>query len=74
MKMFTRRFYHLVNAFWIIQYLNLCESRDEGKGILVEEASKLLTKLELATSDLNARDLLEIYRQLDTTYSASSSS
>jgi len=66
MKMFTRRFYHLVNAFWIIQYLNHCESRDEGKGILVEEASKLLTKLELATSgDLNARDLLEIYRKLD---------
>src|SRR5665647_265177 len=22
MKMFTKRFYHLVNAFWIIQYLN----------------------------------------------------
>ncbi len=66
LKMFTRRFYHLVNAFWIIQYLNLSESRDGGKGILVEEASKLLTKLEVATSgDMNARDLLEIYRELD---------
>jgi hypothetical protein len=65
-KTFTRRFYHLVNAFWIIQYLNLCESRDDGKGILVEEASRLLTKLEVAISgDMTARDLLEIYRQLD---------
>ena len=75
MKMFTRRFYHLVNAFWIIQYLNQCESIEGGKGILVEEASKLLRELNVATSgDLNARDLLEIYRQLDITYSASSSS
>ena len=65
-KMFTRRFYHLVNAFWIIQYLNLGETRDGGKGILVEEASKLLIKLGVITfDDLNARELLEIYRQLD---------
>jgi len=65
-KMFTRRFYHLINAFWIIQYLNLCESSKGGKGILAEEASKLLTELDVVTSDgMNAGDLLEIYRQLD---------
>ncbi len=65
-KMFTRRFYHLVNAFRIIQYLNLCESNEGGKGILVEEASKLLTELDVVTSDgMNARNLLETYRQMD---------
>ena len=64
MKMFTRRFYHLINAFWIIQYLNLCESNEGGKGILVEEASKLLTELDVVTSDgMHARNLLETYRQ-----------
>ncbi len=66
LKMFTRRFYHLVNAFWIIQYLNLCESIEGGKGILVEEASKLLKELKVVTKDgTDARNLLEIYRQLD---------
>jgi hypothetical protein len=64
--MFTRRFYHLVNAFWIIKYLNNCESMEGGTGILVEEASKLLTKLEGSTvRNPNAFDLLKIYRRLD---------
>jgi hypothetical protein len=65
-KTFTKRFYHLVNAFWIIQYLNLCESQEGGKGVLVEGATNLLTELEMETkADITARELLEIYRKLD---------
>ncbi|MCK9414260.1 MAG: hypothetical protein M0Q53_18305 [Prolixibacteraceae bacterium] len=65
-QVFTRRFYHLINAFWIIQYLNLCESMNDGKGILVEEANGLLIKLGVSTfGNLSALDLLEFYRRLD---------
>jgi hypothetical protein len=65
-KTFSKRFYHLVNAFWMIQYLNLCEPSEGGKGNLEEEAKKLLIELNIApTGEINARELLEIYRQLD---------
>ena len=63
---FIKRFYHLLNAFWIIQYLNLCESADGGIGNLPEEASLLLKELNIHTSgEKSARELLEIYRMLD---------
>ena len=65
-KNFTRRFFHLVNAFWIIQYLNLCENKEGGKGELIKEATGLLAELNLdATPDQTPRELLEIYRQID---------
>ncbi|MEI7829200.1 MAG: glycosyltransferase family A protein [Prolixibacteraceae bacterium] len=65
-KTFAKRFYHLINAFWIIQYLNLCESEPEGKGILVEEATKLLKEIGTTSSVSKIpRELLEIFRQLD---------
>jgi len=63
---FTRRFYHEISAFWIIQYLNLCEQTDEGKGNLVEEASKLLAVIRKEPSgELSAMALLEIFRKID---------
>lgn len=65
-KNFIRRFYHQVNAFWIIQYLNLCEAFEGGKGELVEEASKLAATLNILPAEkIEARELLEIYRQVD---------
>ncbi len=65
-KTFVKRFYHLVNAFWIIQYLNLCETTEGGKGNLLKEATTLLTKINIETTEkISARELLEIYRQLD---------
>ena len=65
-RTFVKRFYHQVNAFWIIQYLNLSESIEGGKGILVEEASLLLEKMNIERAVENtARELLEIYRMLD---------
>ncbi len=63
---FVKRFYHLVNAFWIIQYLNLCEATEGGKGDLVEEASSLLAELAISPSKkIDARELLEVFRELD---------
>ena len=64
-KNLVRRFYHEVNAFRIIQYLNLCEAGEEGKGDLVVEASRLLEKLGMEGEGKNARELLEIYRNID---------
>jgi hypothetical protein len=63
---FTKRFFHLINAFRIIQYLNLCENEPGGKGNLQEEASLLLGKIKKnPPGDLSARGLLEEYRLLD---------
>ena len=65
-KSYVKRFYHLVNAFRIIQYLNHCETVPGGKGDLVEESTKLLTELGIETSgEISARELLEIYRKID---------
>lgn len=67
---FIKRFYHLVNAFWIIQYLNLCETSEGGKGGQKEEAIRLLDVLKIETSgEMGTRELLEIYRKLDLTCS-----
>jgi len=65
---FIKRFYHLVNAFWIIQYLNQCESHKGGKGSLIEEAIHLLAILKMETpGKMSTRELLEIFRELDLT-------
>ena len=65
-KIFAKRFYHQVNAFWIIQYLNLCEATKGGKGDLLEEATGLLAEMNFEPcGKIPARELLEIYRQLD---------
>jgi hypothetical protein len=62
---FVKRFYHEVSAFRIIQYLNSCETIEGGKGDLIVEASRLLDKFGLNGNGKNARELLEIYRELD---------
>jgi hypothetical protein len=63
---FIKRFYHLVNAFWIIRYLNLCEMSENGTGSLTEEALRLLSELKIeAPHKISIRELLEIYRKLD---------
>jgi hypothetical protein len=67
-KSFVKRFFHQLNAFWIIQYLNQCETSPGGKGGLIEESCKLLKELDIEFSrEISARELLEIYRNLDRT-------
>ena len=63
---FRKRFYHEVNAFWIIQYLNLRELEPGGRGNLVEEACLLLKEINARVGiPSSARELLEIYRKID---------
>jgi len=62
---FVKRFFHEVSAFRIIQYLNSRESTEGGKGDLIVEASRLLEILGKEGKGKNARELLEIYRDLD---------
>lgn len=65
---FIKRFYHLVNAFWIIRYLNLYETSEGGKGVLLEETMSLLAALKVEThGKMSPREVLEIYRELDRT-------
>lgn len=63
---FMRRFYHEVNAFWIIQYLNINEMNPGGRGKLLEEATLLLRELGTEPSaNLTPREMLEVFRKLD---------
>jgi hypothetical protein len=65
---FLKRFYHGVNAFWIIQYLNLNEKNPGGKGILLEETKRLLAELNIEfPGNPDPREILEIFRELDKT-------
>lgn len=65
-KNFARRFYHLINAFWMIQYLNLCEPEPGGRGTLTREAGWLLAARGVEVPEQSgARGLLEIFRELD---------
>ena len=67
---FTKRFYHLINAFWIIQYLNNCEKTEGGTANLVYEAYRLLKILQPNTpGKLSVREMLEGYRRMDGTKS-----
>lgn len=62
---FVKRYFHEVSAFRIIQYLNCCESIEGGKGDLIVESSRLLEILGKEGKGKNARELLEIYRDID---------
>ena len=63
---FQKRFFHEVNAFWMIQYLNLNEMNPGGRGHLTEEAFLLLKEMNMEPAGpVTPRELLEIYRNLD---------
>jgi hypothetical protein len=65
-KSYTRRFYHELSAFWIIQYLNQNEESIGGKGNLEAEATKLLLAQGIEIPRVTSpRELLGIYRGID---------
>ncbi len=65
-RTFSKRFYHLINAFWIIQYLNNCETKAGGKENLLAEALLLLKTLQPNTpGNLTVKEMLEEYRRMD---------
>lgn len=65
-RSFTRRFYHEVNAFWIIQYLNQRKLSEGSEKMVMVEAEALLKELNITFhGGQNAMELLTIFRRLD---------
>ena len=63
---FGNRFFHRINAFWIIQYLNCAESTGFPRGELTNEVCKLLICMGFETEKLtDPLQLLNIFRKLD---------
>lgn len=63
---FGKRFFHRINAFWIIQYLNNMETTYFQRGELMDEANKLLIHMGIETkTPSDPLQLLNIFRELD---------
>ena len=66
-KIFEKRIFHLLDAFWILKYLNSAHETYYSRGDLQTEATNLLQYLGIQTEDIfTLENLLEIYRELDT--------
>ena len=66
-KVFEKRFFHLLDAFWILKYLNSAHETYYSRGDLQTEATNLLQYIGIQTENIfTLENLLEIYRELDT--------
>ena len=66
LKVFEKRFFHLVNAFWILKYLNYAHETTFSRAELVHESVKLLHNLGIQFDNkLPIEDIIEIYRNMD---------
>lgn len=66
LKVFERRFFHLVNAFWILKYLNFAHENYFSQVDLQSAAIHLLHLLKIETNETGSvENLLMIYRNLD---------
>lgn len=66
-KVFEKRFFHLLDAFWILKYLNSAHETYYSRGDLQAEATNLLQYIGIQTENIfTLENLLEIYRELDT--------
>lgn len=67
-EIFEKRFFHYINAFWILKYLNFSHQQYFKKGLLEEESVKLLQKINYAIpAQKKPEILLDIFRQIDNT-------
>ena len=65
-KVFEKRFFHLVNAFWILKYLNFAHESGFEWGDLQTESVKLLYLFDIQISNCRSiENTLMIYRNLD---------
>ena len=65
-KVFEKRFFHLVNAFWIMKYLNFAHESGFAKGDLQTESGKLLYLLDIQIdSCISLEKILMLYRNID---------
>jgi hypothetical protein len=63
---FAKRFFHHMNAFWILKYLNFAHENFYNRGELFSQARKLLQEMDLSISDdTSGLQLLDYYRNLD---------
>ncbi len=66
-NVFEKRFFHLLDAFWILKYLNSAHETSYNRVDLQTEATKLLQYIGIKNeNNLMLENLLEIYRDLDT--------
>ena len=65
-EIFTKRFFHRINAFWILKFLNYSHENFFSRGELFAESTRLLRLLNMKIpNDISPEQLLEIYRSLD---------
>jgi len=65
-KVFEKRVFHLLNAFWILKYLNYAHEFGYKRTSLETAPAELLQKLGMQTGyDASLENLLEIFRNLD---------
>ena len=63
---FEKRVFHLLNAFWILKYLNFVHEAFYLRKGLLEESALLLQRIGIQTEGGNSiENLLEIFRNLD---------
>ena len=66
-NIFGKRVFHLLDAFWILKYLNFAHEISFNRGDLQTEATMLLQHIGIQTKiNSSAEDLLEIFKNLDT--------
>ena len=65
-KVFEKRFFHLLNAFWILKYLNFAHEAFLTRAELKTESVKLLNHLGInADKNTPIENILAIFRSLD---------
>jgi len=63
---FTNRFFHRINAFWILKYLNFVHERYYQRGELYNESIRLLQQIGIDLSkETSPEKILDLYRSLD---------
>jgi hypothetical protein len=65
-KIFEKRFFHLLNAFWILKYLNFAHETFFSRRDLQTEAANLLQHIGIQVeNNTSLENILEIFRNLD---------
>ncbi len=63
---FMKRFFHCINAFWILKYLNFAHEKFYCRDDLYNQSKRLLQEIGIEVpSEISARELLDCYRALD---------
>lgn len=66
-EIYTKRFYHIFNAFRILKWLNFATQHDFPKADLAQQASKLIEHLSIShkKTPIDPKLMLKIFRDID---------